>query len=84
MKQSPAFYGSPTVITVFKTVYSIIFPKPIESSLHSYLLRSLLILSSYLLLGLQSGLCPSRFWAKFVYRDGQKSRSDGVEGVTKE
>jgi hypothetical protein len=62
IKKFPAFYG-----TAFTSVHHLSYPEPARSSLsllHPTTWRSILILSSYLLIGLPSGLFHSGFRTK--------------------
>jgi hypothetical protein len=64
LKNFPAFYGSRRFITVFTRDlhWSLSWARSIQSiPSHPISLRSILILSTHLLLGLPSGLVPSGF-----------------------
>ena len=64
VKEFPAFYGTRRFITAFTMPHhlSLSWARSIQSTPpHPTSLRSILILSSYLLLGLPSGLLPSSF-----------------------
>jgi hypothetical protein len=70
LKNFPTFYGTRRFITVFTRAlhWSLSWARSIESILsHSISLRSSLILSTYLRLGLHSGLFPSGFPTNVLY-----------------
>jgi len=70
VKKFPAFYGTRRFITAFTSAHqlSLFWASSIQSILpHPTSWRSILILSSHLLLGLPSGLFPSGFPAKPLY-----------------
>jgi hypothetical protein len=70
LKNSPTFYGTRRFITVFTRALhcSLTWARGIQSiSSHPIYLRSILILSTHLLLGLPSGLFPSRFPTKILH-----------------
>ena len=70
VKKFPTFYGTRRIITTFTSARHL--PLPWASPIHSMpprptSWRSILILSSYLRLGLPSGLSPSGFPIKTLY-----------------
>jgi len=70
VKKFPAFHGTRRFITVLTSVrhLSLSWAKPIQSTYpHPTSWRSILILSTYLRLGLPSGLFPSGFPTKTLY-----------------
>jgi hypothetical protein len=62
LKNFPKIYGTRTFITVFRRARSIQSIAP-----HATSLRSILILSTHLRLGLPNGLFPSEFSTKTLY-----------------
>ena len=69
-QEIPAFHGTRRFITAFKSVrhLSLSWASPIQSIYpHPTSWRSILILSTYLCLGLPSGLFPSGFPTKNLY-----------------
>jgi hypothetical protein len=70
LKNFPAFYGTRRFITAFTRAlhWSLFWAKSIQSPpSHSISVRSILILSTYLRLGLPSGLFPSGFPTNILY-----------------
>ena len=70
VKKFPAFHGTWRFITAFTSVHhlSLSWASPIQSIYpHPTSWRSILILSTYLCLGLPSGLLPSGFPSKTLY-----------------
>jgi hypothetical protein len=70
LKNFPAFYGTRRFITVFTRVlhWSLSWSRSIQSiPSHPTSLKSILILSTYLRLGLPSGLFPSYFLTNILY-----------------
>ena len=70
VKKFPAFHGTPRFITAFTSFrhLSLSWASPIQSIYpHPTSWRSILILSTYLRLGLPSGLFPSGFPTKTLY-----------------
>ena len=70
VKKFPAFYGTRRFITEFTSVrhLSLSWASPIQSTYpHPTSWRSILVLSTYLRLGLPSGLFPSGFPTKTLY-----------------
>ena len=71
VKKFPAFYGTRRFITVLTSVrhLSLSWANPIQSTYpHPTFWRSILILSTHLRLGLPSGLFPSGFPTKTLWR----------------
>ena len=70
LKNFPAFYGTQRFITVFPRAFywSLSWARSIQSTpSHPITLRSILILSTHLHLGLPSGLFPSYFPTNILY-----------------
>ena len=70
VKKFPAFHGTRRLITALKSLrhLSLSWASPIQSIYpHPTSWRSILILSTYLRLGLPSGLLPSGFPSKTLY-----------------
>ena len=70
VKKFPAFYGTRRFITALTSVrhLSLYWASPIQSTYsHPTSLRSILILSTHLRLGLPSGLFPPGFPTKILY-----------------
>jgi hypothetical protein len=72
LKKLPAFYETPRLITAFTTARHLSLSgaipiQPIPPTNQPTSLRSILILSPHLCLGVPSGLLPSRFPTKTMY-----------------
>jgi hypothetical protein len=74
----PAIYGTRRFITLFTRArhWSVSWDKSIQSTpYHSISLRSILIFSSHLLLGLPNGFFPYKLWSYVILRHKLKVKS---------